>query len=98
MKTPPFKPLSDYILVSAMEPEEDSPIRTPDNLREKPLMGRVVCVGDGRMTEAGVLVPMRIQPNDVVYFGKYAGKEIKISEVDYLIMREDEVVGTLLTA
>jgi chaperonin GroES len=65
----------------------------PDTAKEKPQQGRVVAVGKGRVTDKGEVVPLDVKAGDTVLFGKYAGTEIKIEGREYLIVREDEVLG-----
>jgi len=67
----------------------------PDTAREKPQQGRVVAVGKGRRGEKGDLVPLDVKEGDTILFGKYAGSEIKLEGKEYLIMREDEVLGVV---
>jgi chaperonin GroES len=89
------KPLNDRVLVKRMEPEEKvkGGIIIPDTAKEKPLEGKVVAVGAGRVDENGKRVPMEVKSGDRVLIGKYAGTEIKIDDVEHVIVKEDEILG-----
>ncbi len=91
------KPLHDRVLVQRLEEEEKTKggIIIPDTAKEKPQQGRVIAVGLGRLNEKGERVPMEVKENDRVLFSKYAGNEIKIDGVEYLIMREDDILAIL---
>lgn len=90
-----FRPLSDRILVERVEENEKTKggIIIPDTAKEKPAEGKVVATGNGRMGEDGKLLPMDVKVGDRVLFSKYGGTEVKIDGVDYLIMRQDDVLG-----
>ncbi|PIE61032.1 MAG: co-chaperone GroES [Desulfobacterales bacterium] len=90
-----FRPLSDRILVERVEENEKTKggIIIPDTAKEKPAEGKVVATGNGRMGEDGKLLPMDVKVGDRVLFSKYGGTEIKLDGVDYLIMRQDDVLG-----
>jgi chaperonin GroES len=90
-----MRPLHDRILVERVEEQEQrvGGIIIPDTAKEKPQQGRVVAVGKGRVTDKGEVVPLDVKTGDTVLFGKYAGTEIKIEGREYLIVREDEVLG-----
>jgi chaperonin GroES len=90
-----MRPLHDRILVERVEEQEQrvGGIIVPDTAKEKPQQGRVVAVGKGRVTDKGAVVPLDVKEGDTVLFGKYAGTEIKIEGREYLIVREDEVLG-----
>ncbi len=92
-----IRPLSDRVLIKRVEPEEEvrGGIVIPDTAKEKPQEGEVVAVGDGKVLDSGTKVEMSVKPGDRILFGKYAGTEVKIEDVEYLIMREDEVLGIL---
>jgi chaperonin GroES len=92
-----MRPLHDRILVERVEEQEQriGGIIIPDTAREKPQQGRVVAVGKGRRGEKGDLVPLDVKEGDTILFGKYAGSEIKLEGKEYLIMREDEVLGVV---
>lgn len=90
-----FRPLYDRILVERVESEEVTKggIILPDTAKEKPQQGKIIAVGHGRRLEDGKLVPLELKAGDTVLFGKYSGSEIKIEGVEYLIMKEDDVLG-----
>jgi chaperonin GroES len=92
-----MRPLRDRILVERVEEQEQrvGGIIIPDTAREKPQQGRVVAVGKGRINDKGDVFPLDVQEGDTVLFGKYSGSEIKIEGKEYLIIREDEVLGVL---
>ncbi len=92
-----FKPLGDRILVQRIEAEEEmrGGIVIPDTAKEKPQEGMVVAVGDGRVLDSGDRVEMAVKAGDRVLFGKYGGSETTIDDVEYLILREDDVLGIL---
>ena len=89
------RPLRDRILVERLEEaaQQVGGIIIPDTAKEKPQQGRVVAVGMGRVTDKGDVIPLDVQVGDTVLFGKYAGTEIKLDGTEYLIVREDEVLG-----
>ena len=91
------KPLHDRILVQRIEEEErtKSGIIIPDTAKEKPIMGKVIAVGDGRILENGQKMPLTVKEGDRILFGKYAGTEVKIEGEEYLIMREDDVLAII---
>ena len=93
-----IRPLHDRVLIQRVEPEEEEVrggIVIPDTAKEKPQEGEVVAVGEGKVLDNGTKVEMSVKPGDRILFGKYAGSEVKIDDVEYLIMREDEVLGIL---
>ena len=89
-----FKPLRDRILVTRIEEKQEvrGGIVIPDTAREKPMQGKVIAVGTGRL-EKGKTIPLEVKAGDRVLFGKYAGTEVKIDDKDHVILREDEVLG-----
>src|SRR3989475_11284114 len=91
------KPLHDRVLVKRVDPEEKvkGGIIIPDTAKEKPLEGKVVAVGTGRLDDDGKRIPLEVKVGDRVLVGKYAGTEIKIDEVEHVIVREDEVLGVI---
>jgi len=93
-----IRPLGDRVLIERVEAEERSKggIIIPDTAKEKPVEGRVVAVGEGRHTEDGKLVPMNVKEGDRVIYSKYAGTEVKIEGSEYLIMREDDILGIVV--
>ena len=92
-----FKPLGDRILVQRVEAEEEvrGGIVIPDTAKEKPQEGLVVAVGVGRTLDSGDRVEMAVKAGDRVLFGKYGGTDTTIDNVEYLILREDDVLGIL---
>jgi chaperonin GroES len=95
-----FRPLHDRVVVKRIEAEEKSAggIIIPDTAKEKPQQGEVVAVGPGGRDEAGKLIPIDVQPGDRVLFGKWSGTEVKIDGVEYLIMKESDIMGVLVEA
>jgi chaperonin GroES len=91
------KPLGDRVLVHPLEQEEvkKGGIIIPDTAKEKPQEGKVVAIGTGKRDEHGKLVPFEVKKGDRVLISKYGGTEIKIDGKDYLIMREDDILGVL---
>jgi chaperonin GroES len=92
-----LRPLQDRILVQRVEEEEKTKggIIIPDTAKEKPAEGKVVAVGKGKVDDTGKPIPMEVKKGDRILFGKYSGTEIKIEGVEYLIMREDDVLGII---
>jgi chaperonin GroES len=95
-----FVPLHDRILVRRIEEQDTTRggIIIPDTAKDKPQEGEVVAVGRGKVTEDGKVLPVDVKPGDRILFGKYAGTEINLDGEEYLIMREDEVLGILAKA
>lgn len=91
------KPLNDRVLIKRIDPKETvrGGIIIPDTAKEKPLEGEVISVGPGKYDDTGKLVPMSVKKGQRVLVGKYAGTEIKIDEVEHVIVREDEVLGII---
>jgi chaperonin GroES len=89
------KPLQDRVIVKRMEEEEKTKggIIIPDTAKEKPVEGKVVAVGSGRILENGNKVPLQVKKGDRVLFGRYSGTEIKIDGEEHLIMKEDDIVA-----
>jgi len=92
-----LKPLQDRILVQRVEEEKTTKggIIIPDTAKEKPAEGKVVAVGNGKVGEDGKRVALEVKKGDRILFGKYSGTEVKISGEDYLILREDDVLGII---
>ncbi|MBI4351529.1 MAG: co-chaperone GroES [Elusimicrobia bacterium] len=90
-----IQPLGDRLILKAVEAREvkKSGIIIPDTAKEKPQEGLVVAVGKGKTTEDGKLIAMEVKTGDTVLYGKYSGTEIKIDDEEYLIMREEDVLG-----
>ncbi|MDL2268484.1 co-chaperone GroES [Desulfosarcina sp. OttesenSCG-928-A07] len=91
------KPLNDRVLVVRTEGEEKTAggIIIPDTAKEKPMEGKVVAAGPGKLDEKGKRIPMELKAGDRVLFSKYAGTEIKIDGVEHLFMREDDILGVI---
>jgi chaperonin GroES len=92
-----IRPLYDRIVVKRIEQEEQKVggLFIPDSAKEKPQEGEVVAVGKGKRLEDGSVVPLDVEVGNRILFGKYSGSEIKLDSDEYLIMREDEVLGIL---
>jgi chaperonin GroES len=92
-----FRPLHDRVVLKRIEAEAKSSggIIIPDTAQEKPQQGEVVAVGPGGRDEAGKLIPIDLKAGDRVLFGKWSGTEVKIDGVEYLIMKESDVMGVL---
>ena len=90
-----FRPLHDRVLVERVESEEKTAggIILPDTAKEKPQQGKVIAVGSGKRTEDGKIIPLEVKAGDLILFGKYSGSEVKVEGIEYLIMREDDVLG-----
>jgi chaperonin GroES len=91
------RPLHDRVLVKRFNEEEKSKggIIIPDTAKEKPIQGEIIAVGQGRVNEEGKLRPLDVKKGDRVLFGKYAGTEIKIDGEEFLMMREEDILGVL---
>ena len=91
------RPLHDRLIVERIEETEQmvGGIIIPDTAKEKPQQGKVVAVGKGKVKDDGSVTPLDVTTGDKVLFGKYSGQEIKLDGVEYLIMREDEILGVL---
>lgn len=89
------RPLHDRILVRRMAEEEKTAggLYIPDTAKEKPSKGEVVAAGKGRLTEDGKTLPLDVKVGDKVLFGKYAGTELKLNGNEYLMMREEDILG-----
>ncbi len=92
-----IRPLQDRILVKRIEEEEktEGGIIIPDTAKEKPIEGKVIAVGKGKVSEDGKVMPLDVKKGDRILFGKYAGTEVKIEGEEHLIMREDDVLGVI---
>ncbi len=92
-----IKPLHDRVLVKPMEAKEimKGGIIIPESAKEKPQEGKVVAVGSGKITDEGSTSEMAVKKGDKVIYSKYAGTEIKIDDEEYLLMREDDILGIL---
>lgn len=92
-----IRPLHDRIIVERLKEETTtaSGIIIPDSAKEKPVQGNVIAVGKGKVTEDGKVLPLDVKVGDKVLFGKYSGTEVKIEGNEYLMMREDDVLGVV---
>ncbi|MEN8780172.1 MAG: co-chaperone GroES [Desulfobacterales bacterium] len=92
-----LRPLQDRILVQRVEEETKTKggIIIPDTAKEKPAEGKVVAVGNGKVGEDGKRTALEVKKGDLILFGKYSGTEVKIEGEEYLIMREDDVLGVI---
>lgn len=92
-----FRPLHDRVVVKRVNAEEKTAggIIIPDTAQEKPQQGEVIAVGPGGRDETGKLIPIDVQVGDRVLFGKWSGTEVKIDGVEYLIMKESDIMGVL---
>jgi chaperonin GroES len=92
-----FRPLHDRVVVKRIEAEAKSAggIIIPDTVKEKPSQGEILAIGPGGRDEAGKLIPIDLQVGDRVLFGKWSGSEVKIDDVEVLIMKESDIMGVL---
>ncbi|MGE5359749.1 MAG: co-chaperone GroES [Bacteroidales bacterium] len=91
------RPLRDRVVVKRLEEQEQrvGGIIIPDTAKEKPQQGKVMAVGNGRINDEGKLLPLDVKAGDTVLFGKYSGTEIKLDGEEYLIIREEEILGVI---
>ncbi len=94
-----IRPLHDRVIIKRLDEEEQirGGIIIPDTAREKPQQGEVIAAGEGKFREDGTRQPLDVKAGDRVLFGKYGGSEVKIDDEEYLIMREDEILGVFRT-
>ncbi|GBC59312.1 molecular chaperone GroES [Desulfonema ishimotonii] len=92
-----LRPLQDRILVQRVEEETKTKggIIIPDTAKEKPAEGKIVAVGNGKVAESGERIALEVKEGDLVLFGKYSGTEVKVDGEEYLIMREDDILGII---
>jgi len=92
-----LRPLHDRVLVRRVEEQDDKhgSIIIPDTAKEKPQEGKVIAVGMGKVTEDGKKLPLAVKEGDRILFGKYSGSEVKLDGQEYLIMKEEDVLGIL---
>jgi|TARA_B110000240_G_scaffold186840_1_gene223923 chaperonin GroES len=92
-----IRPLHDRVIVKRVEEEKTSPggIVIPDSATEKPVEGEVIAVGNGKLLDNGELRALDLKKGDKVLFGKYSGTEVKVSGDDYLVLREDDIMGVI---
>ena len=94
------RPLHDRLIVERIEESSEQMVGgiiIPDTAKEKPQQGKVIAVGKGKVREDGSVTPLDVKAKDTVLFGKYSGQEIKLDGTEYLIMREDEILGVIET-
>jgi chaperonin GroES len=91
------RPLHDRIIIQRLEEGEQQVggIIIPDSAKEKPQQGKVIAAGNGKSKDDGTRTPLDVKAGDLILFGKYSGQEIKLDGEDYIIMREDEVLGVV---
>ena len=92
-----FRPLHDRVVVKRLEEDGKSPggIIIPDTVKEKPMRGEVIAVGPGARDESGKINPPDVKAGEIVLFGKWSGTEVKIDGVEYLIMKESDIMGVI---
>jgi len=92
-----IRPLQDRVIVRRMEEERTSSggIVIPDSATEKPIRGEVIAVGPGKVQDNGKKLPVDLKVGDTVLFGKYSGTEVKIDDEEYVVMREDDILGVI---
>lgn len=91
-----LKPIGDFIIVERLEAEEKKgAIIIPDSAKEKPKKGKVVAVGKGKTDEEGKRIPMNVKTGDKVIFASYAGSDVEVEDKEYVIMREEDVLGII---
>ena len=92
-----IRPLHDRVIVQRMEEERKTAggIVIPDSATEKPIRGKVIAVGNGKILDSGEVRKLDVKAGDTVLFGKYSGTEVKVDGEDYLVMREDDIMGVI---
>jgi len=92
-----IRPLQDRVIVKRLEEEQKTKggIIIPDTAKEKPIEGEIVAVGNGKITDDGKVIKPEVKVGDLVLFSKYGGTEVKIDGMDYLIMREEDIMGII---
>ena len=92
-----IRPLHDRILVKRLEEQEGRKggIIIPDSAKEKPQEGKVIAVGNGKVTDDGKKIPLDVKAGDRILFGKYSGSEVKVEDEEYLILKEEDVLGII---
>jgi len=92
-----IRPLQDRVIIKRMEEERTSSggIVIPDSAAEKPIKGKVIAVGPGKILDNGERRPVDLKVGDTVLFGKYSGTEVKMNDEEYLVMREDDIMGVI---
>ena len=92
-----IRPLHDRVIVRRLEEEKTSPggIVIPDSAAEKPILGEVIAVGNGKLLDSGEIRPLDVKKGDRIVFGKYSGNEVKVDGKEYLVLREDDIMGVI---
>ncbi len=92
-----IKPLHDRVVIERLDQEDVSVggIVLPDSAQEKPMRGKVVALGPGKILDDGKVIPMSVKQGEEVLFGKYSGTEIKMDGTEYMVMREDDIMGII---
>jgi chaperonin GroES len=90
-----FQPLGDRVLVKPVEQKEvkKGGIIIPETAKEKPQEGEIIAIGKGKITNDGKVLPMDVKPGDKILYGKYSGTEVKLDDVEYLIMSQEDILG-----
>ncbi|MEK7368386.1 MAG: co-chaperone GroES [Planctomycetota bacterium] len=93
----PIRPLDDRVVIERLEAEEKTAggILLPDTAKEKPSKGKVIAVGDGRLSDDGKKIPLSVKKGDKVFFSKYAGAEVTVDGKEYLIMKESDILAKI---
>jgi chaperonin GroES len=97
MKKLKIRPLHDRVIVRRLEEEKTSPggIVIPDSAAEKPIQGEVIAVGNGKLLDNGEVRALDVKKGDKILFGKYSGNEVKVDGIEYLVLREDDIMGVI---
>ena len=92
-----IRPLHDRVIATRLEEEKTTPggIVIPDSAAEKPIQGEIIAVGNGKLLENGELRKLDVKKGDRILFGKYSGTEVKVDGVEYLVLREDDIMGVI---
>ncbi len=92
-----IRPLHDRVVIERLEEERQSAggIVIPDTATEKPIRGKIVAIGPGKMLDDGKIIPLGVREGETVLFGKYSGTEVKIDGTELVVMREDDIMGVL---
>ncbi|MGD2076374.1 MAG: co-chaperone GroES [Gammaproteobacteria bacterium] len=92
-----IKPLQDRVLIKRLDKQNTSPggIVIPDSAADKPILGEVIAAGAGKLLDNGEVRKLAVNVGDRVLFAKYAGTEVRLDDVDYLVMREDDIMGII---
>ena len=93
-----IRPLHDRVIVKRLEEDKTTPggIVIPDTATEKPIQGEIIAVGNGKLLENGEIRKLEVKKGDKVLFGKYSGTEVKIGSDEYLVLREDDIMGVIV--